>query len=59
MVELDDSETDNYYAWLMAFGWLRLSLSGQLMLMDKKEEENLRRCIALAKSQYPDNFESE
>ena len=58
-VYLEESESDNYWAWLIAFGWLELSLAGQLMLMDKKQKEKLNKYINLAKSQYPQNFKSE
>jgi hypothetical protein len=58
-VYLEEAETDNYWAWLIAFGWLELSFGGQLMLMDKDSEERLRKYINLAKSQYPTKFKSE
>jgi hypothetical protein len=58
-VYLEETENDNYWAWLIAFGWLELSLTGQLMLMDKDQKEKLHKYINLAKSQYPQNFKSE
>lgn len=51
-VYLDEAENDNYWAWLIAFGWLELSLTGQLMCMDK-EEDKINKYLVLAKSQYP------
>ncbi|MBC7383013.1 MAG: hypothetical protein H7296_08470 [Bacteroidia bacterium] len=57
-IYLEEAEGDNYWAWLIAFGWLELSLTGQLMLMDKNQKEKLHKYINLAKSQYPQNFKS-
>ena len=58
-VYLEKNESDNYWAWLIAYGWLELSLTGQLMLMSKREKDRLMKYINLAKSQYPQNFKSE
>jgi len=55
-VYLDEAENDNYWAWLIAFGWSALSLTGQLMFMDSGNKEKLDYYINLAKSQYPQNF---
>jgi len=41
---------------MIAHGWLELSLNGQLMIMDKSQEEKLIAYIDLAKNQYPDKF---
>jgi dsDNA-binding SOS-regulon protein len=57
-VYLDKPESDNYWAWLIAFGWLEFSLKGQLMLMDEEQKEKLLNYINLAKSQYPNNFKN-
>lgn len=58
-VYLDENESNNYWSWLIAFGWLEFSLSGQLMLMDIDKKEKLLNYINLAKSQYPDKFKSD
>jgi hypothetical protein len=58
-VYLDAEDTDNYYAWIIANGWLEFSLTGQLMLMDKDKKEELMRYIELAKKEYPNNFKKE
>lgn len=55
-VYLEKTESDNYWSWLIAHGWLELSLTGQLMLMDKSQSDKLSTYISLAKSQYPQNF---
>ena len=55
-VYLEENESDNYFSWLIAFGWVELSLTGQVMLFDKEQKEKLYRYINLAKSQYPNNF---
>jgi len=55
-VYLEESESDNYWAWLIAFGWIELSLTGQLMLMDKGQKDIIIKYINLAKSQYPQQF---
>jgi hypothetical protein len=55
-VYLDKTDADNYWAWLIAFGWLDFSFTGQLMQMNKDLIADLRRYIDLAKSQYPQNF---
>lgn len=52
-VYLDETEEDNYFAWLIAFGWLDASLTGQLILMDREE---YLMYLELAKTQYPENF---
>jgi hypothetical protein len=55
-VYLEKKESDNYWSWLIAYGWLEFSLTGQLMLMDKSQSDKLKSYISLAKSQYPQNF---
>lgn len=57
-VYLEEAESDNYWAWLIAHGWIELSLTGQLMLMDESEKEKLLKFISLAKEQYPHKFKS-
>jgi len=55
-VYLEETKSDNYWAWLIAYGWLELSLKGQLMLMDKGQSDKLSKYIDLAQIQYPQNF---
>ena len=60
-VYLDDNETDeNYYAWLIAFGWLEFSFSCQLMMMspEKEMKGRFRNYVTIAKSLYPEKFKS-
>jgi hypothetical protein len=57
-VYLEETESDNYWAWLIAFGWFEFSLIGQLMLMDKEKYAKVHTYIDLAKSQYPQNFKN-
>lgn len=58
-VYLEEAESDNYWAWLIAHGWLSFSLTGQLMMMNKDQKEKLNNYINLAKSQYPKNFKTQ
>ena len=55
-VYLEENESDNYWAWIIAHGWLELSLTGQLMLMNEENKEELLKYLDLAKTQYPQNF---
>jgi len=55
-VRLPKERKDDYYAWLIAHGWFNLSLSVNLIMMDEKQKDEANRLVALAKSQYPDNF---
>jgi hypothetical protein len=55
-VYLEETENDNYWSWLIAYGWIEFSLTGQLMLMDKSKKEELMKHIELAKKQYPNKF---
>lgn len=58
-VYLEETESDNYWAWLIAFGWFELSLTGQLMIIDKDHKDKLHKYINIAKSQYPQKFKSD
>lgn len=55
-VYLDEVDDDDYWAWLIAYGWLEFSLAGQLMLIIEDQKEKLDKYILLAKSQYPEKF---
>jgi hypothetical protein len=58
-VYLEETESENYFAWLIAFGWYDFSFTIQIMEMDKDKKDDFRKYINLAKSQYPQNFKSE
>jgi len=58
-VYLEEAESDNYWAWLIANGWFELSLTGQLIIIDKDQNDKLHKYIQLAKTQYPQNFKSD
>lgn len=55
-VFLEESESENYWPWLIAHSWLEFSLTGQLMLMDADQKDKLLKYINLARSQYPEKF---
>ena len=55
-VYLDETEEDNYFAWLIAFGWSGCSL---LILMDGEKIVKLLGYLELAKTQYPENFKQD
>lgn len=59
-IYLEKSDSDNYYAWIIAEGWkgcsLTLSLASLAVATDVKQKEFIDRIILLAKEQYPDNF---
>ncbi len=57
-VYLEETESDNYFAWLIAFGWFMLSLTGQMIMMNASQKEKFIGYINIAKSQYPENFKS-
>lgn len=56
-VILPDEKKDDYYSWVFAFGWAECSLSANLMMMGD-DANSARKYIAMAKSQYPENFKS-
>ena len=58
-VHLPDEMKDDYYCWLMGNGWFELSITMQIMMMDKKEEKEFKRLFELTKIQYPEAFKKE
>lgn len=58
-VYLDKEQSDDYYAWIIAHGWMNCSLLGTLMFMDKTQGEKLKNYVSLAKSQYPSKFKTQ
>lgn len=58
-VYLDDNQRDNYLIWLIGDGWLEMSLTMQLMMMDKEKKDEFLRLFNLAKEQYPEAFKQE
>jgi len=58
-VYLEDSEKDNYLAYLIGKGWIDFSLTLQIAMMDKDELDNIKGWFKLAKQQYPEAFKPE
>jgi hypothetical protein len=58
-VHLPDEQKDNYLSWLIGDGWLEMSFTMQIMMMDKEQKEEFKRIFALAKKQYPQAFKPE
>jgi hypothetical protein len=58
-VWLSDETKDDYLSWLIGAGWLELSLTMQLLMIDKEQKAEFERIWALAKSQYPKSFKPE
>lgn len=57
-VHLDDSETENYSAFLFGKGWFEMSLDMQINMMGGEKKDDVMRWIDLAKQQYPEAFKS-
>ncbi len=55
-VFLEDTESDNYYAWVIANGWIGASFTLTFMTMMEGEQNKLEKYNFLAKQQYPLNF---
>lgn len=53
-VILPDNQSDEYFCWLMAFGWFEMSLT--LEVMCRTDPRDYKRYIELTKQKYPDNF---
>lgn len=58
-VYLPDEQKDNYLTWIIGDGWIYISLTMQLMMMDKEQSNEFKRIFALAKLQYPEAFKPE
>ena len=55
-VHLDDSQKDNYLSWVLGGGWLYMSMTMQLLMMDDSSKTEFQRIWDLAKKQYPKSF---
>lgn len=55
-VYLLDEQRDNYLAWILGNGWLKISLSLQVLSRDKRTESELKNIAKLAGEQYPNAF---
>lgn len=58
-VYLEKENSDNYFAWVLAFAWFECSLTMQLLMMSYKEPDQkalFDKYFALAKEQYPQKF---
>ena len=58
-VHLPDEQKDNYYSWIIGHGWMELSFTMQIMMMDKEQKSEFYRIWAIAKQQYPQSFKKE
>jgi len=47
---------DEYYCWLIANGWLEMSLNLQLMMMSEDQKEEFERIFELTRENYPEAF---
>jgi hypothetical protein len=57
-VILPEEKKEDYYSWIIAFGWLEFSLSMQLLSMSTDKRDELMSLIDKAKKEYPQNFKS-
>lgn len=57
-VILPEEKKQDYYSWVIAFGWLEFSLTMQLFSMDPDKKDEFISLINKAKSEYPQNFKS-
>ncbi len=55
-VYLNSSDSENYWIWLVAYGWIDYSLTLTLMLNDDESYEKVKNYIERAKEQYPEKF---
>ncbi len=53
-----EKESDNYYAWIIANGWIEASLTLQLISRTPEKNDEFLKYINLAKQQYPNNFKN-
>jgi hypothetical protein len=58
-VHLSDELEDDYLVWLIAEGWLEMSITMQIMMMDKDRKEEFDRIWKLAKERHPEAFKEE
>ena len=52
----DEITSDDYYCWLIANGWLEMSLNLQLMMMSEDKKEEFKRIFELTREKYPEAF---
>jgi hypothetical protein len=57
-VYLEDSNRENFFAWVIAHGWIDMSLTMQLVMMQPEEKPTFMKYFDLAKQQYPHCFKS-
>ena len=61
-VYLEESESDNYFSWLIGKQWFEMSLTMQLIMMstgrEPDQKEKFEKYLALAKKQYPEVFKN-
>jgi hypothetical protein len=58
-VYLPEGSSESYYAWIIAFGWYDFSLTMSIMFRSPDQKDDVTKYIALAKSEYPQNFKTE
>lgn len=57
-VFLLETQSDYYYAWLIAHGWGESSMNLMLIAMNECSIDEVKRYVELAKQQYPQNFKT-
>lgn len=58
-VYLPEEQKDNYLSWLIGDGWLDMSFTMQILMMDKEHKFECDAIWSLAKQQYPKSFKPE
>jgi hypothetical protein len=56
---LEESEKDNYFAWILAQQYYGMSFTMQLMMLDPEQKEKFTKYFNLAKSLYPEVFKQD
>ena len=56
---LPDEREDDYLCWIIGNGWFEMSITMQIMMMDKKQKDEFKRIFELTKIQYPESFKKE
>ena len=57
-VNVEESEIENYYAFIIGNGWIDCSLTVSLMFLQNKEAK-IKKLIEIAKVKYPQNFKQD
>lgn len=57
-VFLLETQSDDYFAWLIAYGWGESSLNLMLIATSEDNMDEVKRYVELAKQQYPHKFKT-